>query len=126
MKIIIYKIIFLLLTINLAYAETIIFKTNGFHYNLESSVKKITLKGYMIDLNFNQKKCNENLIATLHEQITTKLKKKVITEKDYYLVTIKNEEHKISKSSDLGKYLFNFPHIAKSNKKKEAFLCRKK
>lgn len=126
MKYIKYKIIFLIISINLAYAETITFKTNGFHYNLESSVKKITLKGYMIDLNFNQKKCNENLIATLHQQISTKLKKKVITEKEYHLVTIENKDYKISKNSDLGKYLFNFPHIAKSNKKKEAFLCRKK
>ena len=95
MKYIKYKIIFLIISINLAYAETITFKTNGFHYNLESSVKKISLKGYMIDLNFNQKKCNENLIATLHQQIITRLKKKVVTEKEYHLVTIENKEYKI-------------------------------
>lgn len=117
---------FLLMIANIAYAETITFQTNGFHYNLESSAEKITLKGYMIDLSFNQKKCNENLVATLHQQISTNLKKIVVTEREYHLVTIDDKEYKISKNSDLGKYLFNFPHIAKSNKKKEAFLCRKK
>jgi hypothetical protein len=35
-------------------------------------------------------------------------------------------EYKIAKSSDLAKYLYNFPNMAKKNKEKEAFLCRKK
>lgn len=126
MKLFKATMIILLAIMNLAYAETIIFKTNGFHYTLESSLKNISLKGYLIDLNFKQKECNKNLIMSLHQQITTNLNKKVITEKEHHLVTIENKEYKIAKSSDLGKYLFNFPNIAKSNKNKEAFLCRKK
>ena len=121
MKCIKYKTLFLLFSFSLVYAETITFKTNGFHYNLKSSTKEITLKGYMIDLNFNTRDCNKYLVKTLHEQLITRLKTKVITEKDYHLVTIRKKEYKISKSSDLGKYLYNFPHIAKSNKKKEGF-----
>jgi hypothetical protein len=125
MKVFKIAVVILLSVMNLAYAETIIFKTNGFHYTLESSVKKISINGYLIDLSFKKKECNKNLITSLHQQIITNLNKKIITEKEYHLITIDNKEYKISKNSDLGKYLFNFPNIVKSNKKKEAFLCRK-
>jgi hypothetical protein len=40
----------------------------------------------------------------------------VMTEKGYHLVTIENKKYKISKNTNLGKYLFNFRHIVKSNK----------
>lgn len=79
----------------------------------------------MIDLNFRQKKCNKALIASFHKQITDKLKTIVIIDKNYYQTTINGKEYNISKDSDLGKYLYNIPLLVKSNKKKEAFLCRK-
>lgn len=125
MKVIKYKILLLLFFANIVHANTIIFKTNGFHYTLKSSEELISLQGYLIDLNFRQRKCNKALIASFHQQITKNLKTKVITDKNYYSTTIDGKEYNISQSSDLGKYLYNFPLLAKSNKQKEAFLCRK-
>lgn len=109
-----------------AKAESIDFKTNGFYYKLNTSQKEISLKGYLIELSFHKKECNENLVKSLHDKITKSLRNKVLVEKDYHLVSLNGNEYKIAKSSDLGKFLYNFPNMAKANKEKESFLCRKK
>jgi hypothetical protein len=109
-----------------AKAESIDFKANGFYYKLKTSQEEISLKGYLLELYFHKKECNENLINSLHDKITKSLRNKVLVEKDYYLLSLDGNEYKIAKSSDLGKFLYNFPNMAKKNKEKEAFLCRRK
>jgi hypothetical protein len=107
-------------------ADVIDFKTNGFYYKLKTTPTEISIKGYLIDLSFHKKECNEFLIKSLHETMIKKLQNRVLVDDDYHLVSLEGKEHRIAKSSDLGKFLFNFPNIAKKNKEKEAFLCRKK
>jgi len=115
---------FFLMTASLVKAESVVFKTNGFYYNLDTSLDEVHIKGYLIDLSFKKKPCNEKLIASLHHTLTNALKKRVLVEEDFHLMTWEKKEYKIAKSSELGKLLFNFPNIAKANKKKESFLCR--
>lgn len=107
-------------------AETIEFRSNGFYYTLESSPKKIHLRGHLINLSFKQKECNRALVPSLHKELKKQLQNQVTTEKHFFSVKLNGKEKKISKTSKLGKFLFNYPNIAKANKRKEAFLCRKK
>jgi len=126
MKVYIVTIALFLSTLSFAKEESLTFKAKGFFYNVQSSLNAIKLDGYMIDLSLNKKVCNKNLVHSFHNQIINQFKNKVISETNFYSVTWNQKEYKISKTSDLGRFLYNLPHIFKANKKKESFLCRSK
>ena len=117
-------ILFLLATNSYAKEEMILFKAEGFFYTLNTSTEAFKIKGYMIDLSFKKKPCNENLILSLHKKITDAMKKIITTDEKFYFVELNSKKYQISKKSDFGKLLYSLPNIIKANKKKESFLCR--
>jgi hypothetical protein len=118
-------IIIALLSLNSVHADTLEFRSREFFYLLRTTPEEINLKGYLIDLKLQKRDCNHRLIQSFQSQVNTSFQKIVIDEKDYFSVLWNNKAYKISKKSELGRFLFSVPEKVKSLKQKESFLCAK-
>ena len=122
-----YLIFILLSSASISYAkkEILLFKTDGFYYELETSPRDLKIKGYLINLSFDKKDCNEYLIQSFNKMLTDAFKSIITAEDNFHSVELNNKKYKIAKDSKLGMTLYNLPKIIKSDKLKESFLCRK-
>lgn len=112
--------------ITFALADTISVNNRALRYKFNISKSRIELKGYLINLSLNKKKCNQGLFNSFYKDYLANTKSRVNSEQPgTYNIVMNEKKYSVPKETKFGRYLYNLPLKLQKAKKLENLNCKK-